>query len=302
MELFIIGNGFDIGHDLPTKYWDFRTYLKNIYPDFLHTFEERYYISSIMSDVKEDNLLWSDLEGNLAKIDEDVIIEESTNIDMGLEGGDIGIEDTLFVFFSNQYKYIEQLAGYLKQWVKTIKIRDVQKKSSLITDDSMYITFNYTGVLEKTYGISQSKIIHIHGSIRQKDIDPVLGHGDQERIKRISEKIEKAEYLFDEKRLSIYRVIKNYYQKTFKDVKDYSQNLYRIDFKDVEGISVVGHSLASIDGKYFNLIDQMSERNLIWKIYYYHAGEKERLKNNLIDAGVEKERIELIPSLKFYDL
>ena len=44
MKLFIIGNGFDIGHGLPTQYWDFRTYLENVYPDFLHAFEEHYYI------------------------------------------------------------------------------------------------------------------------------------------------------------------------------------------------------------------------------------------------------------------
>ena len=31
MKLFIIGNGFDKGHGLNTSYWDFRTYLKNMY-------------------------------------------------------------------------------------------------------------------------------------------------------------------------------------------------------------------------------------------------------------------------------
>ena len=34
MKLFIIGNGFDKGHGLNTSYWDFRTYLKNMYPEF----------------------------------------------------------------------------------------------------------------------------------------------------------------------------------------------------------------------------------------------------------------------------
>ena len=39
MKLFIIGNGFDKGHGLNTSYWDFRTYLKNMYPEFLYAFE-----------------------------------------------------------------------------------------------------------------------------------------------------------------------------------------------------------------------------------------------------------------------
>lgn len=42
MKLFIIGNGFDIGHGLPTHYWDFRTYLENRDPSFLTAFEEHY--------------------------------------------------------------------------------------------------------------------------------------------------------------------------------------------------------------------------------------------------------------------
>ena len=50
MKLFIIGNGFDIGHGLPTRYWDFRNYLEKNYPVFLKSFEEHYYIYSNMSD------------------------------------------------------------------------------------------------------------------------------------------------------------------------------------------------------------------------------------------------------------
>ena len=95
MKLFIIGNGFDIGHSLPTRYWDFRTYLENRYPDFLYAFEERYYLYPKMPDEKKAELLWNELETNLANIDEDVIIENGISIDMNLDGGDVGIEDTL---------------------------------------------------------------------------------------------------------------------------------------------------------------------------------------------------------------
>lgn len=49
MKLFIIGNGFDIGHGLPTQYWDFRTYLENRDPNFLTAFEEHYDIYPNMS-------------------------------------------------------------------------------------------------------------------------------------------------------------------------------------------------------------------------------------------------------------
>ena len=43
-------------------------------------------------------MLWNDLETNLANISEEVIIEQAVSIDMGLESGDVGIEDTLLPF------------------------------------------------------------------------------------------------------------------------------------------------------------------------------------------------------------
>lgn len=42
MQLFIVGNGFDRGHGLTTSYWDFRTCLENMYPEFLYSFEAHY--------------------------------------------------------------------------------------------------------------------------------------------------------------------------------------------------------------------------------------------------------------------
>ena len=46
---------------------------------------------------------------------------------------------------------------------------------------------NYTAVLERVYGISEGRIIHIHGSLRDHECDPVIGHGNIERIEQIDE-------------------------------------------------------------------------------------------------------------------
>jgi hypothetical protein len=69
MKLFIIGNGFDIGHGLPTGYWDFRTFLDLVYPEFLRSFEEHYDIYPGMSAEAKKKTLWSRFESNLANID-----------------------------------------------------------------------------------------------------------------------------------------------------------------------------------------------------------------------------------------
>ncbi len=302
MKLYIIGNGFDLGHNLHTKYWDFRLYLEKLYPEFLKQFEEHYYIYPNMTQDQKCNLLWNELETNLANIDEDIIISNSISIEMGLESGDIGIEDTLYQYFSAEYKYIRKLSKYLKQWVRTIKIRDTKKKSSLITDDSIYITFNYTAVLENVYNIKSSQITHIHGSLRNNDIDPVLGHGNFNRIKDIREKREKATILFDEKMISVCKALEDYYKKTFKDVNKYSFKLSCLSNYEISEICVIGHSLAGVDMPYFTEMDRMTNRKAIWKVYYYCPDEKSRLISNLVSIGIEEQRIQLLPSSMFYDL
>lgn len=302
MHLFIIGNGFDMGHGLPTRYWDFRSYLERLYPDFLYAFEEHYYLYPGTSDESKAALLWNELEANLANIDEDIIIDNAVSIDMNLDGGDVGIEDTLYNYFSDEYSYIKRLSVYLKQWVRTIRIKGVVPKTSLITPDNFYITFNYTAVLENVYQVSPSKILHIHGSLREYDIDPVLGHGNKKRIENIKEKKEEADRLFDEKWASICRAVEDYYLRTYKDVGKYLLRLHSLSRMDIDEISVIGHSLAGVDRAYFRTIDTLTGGKLIWKVYYYSDKSIDSLKHNLIDAGVDEKRIKMISSSKFFNL
>lgn len=53
MKLYIIGNGFDIGHGIPCKYSDFYTYLERNREDVLEEMGQYYYVDS-------DSELWSD--------------------------------------------------------------------------------------------------------------------------------------------------------------------------------------------------------------------------------------------------
>ena len=46
-SLYIIGNGFDIAHGIPTTYWRFREYLEKVNLEFLLTFEQLYDIEPL---------------------------------------------------------------------------------------------------------------------------------------------------------------------------------------------------------------------------------------------------------------
>ena len=304
MKLFIIGNGFDKGHGLNTSYWDFRTYLKNMYPEFLYAFESHYYIYPANYEEAQKNLLWNELEKNLANIDEDVIIDDALQMDIALESGDVGIEDTLYEYFTEEYKYIERLAKYLKQWVRTIRIRDVKPKTSLINNfqEALYITFNYTAVLERVYGISEGRIIHIHGSLRDHECDPVLGHGNIERIEQIDERLEEAGRMYDEKEISICKVIRDYYESTYKDVNRYVYKLSRVSNKNIDEIYVIGHSVAEVDLPYFRYIENCTHRQSNWIVYFFNKEEKDRTYKNLMDSGIQKSRIQMKEANEFYNL
>ena len=116
-KLYIIGNGFDIAHDIDCGYWDFRTYLKNNAEEFLLDLERIYGVYPLNDEhiISEDALqkatkawekaiyenLWKTFEDKLGHPDENDIestcsaaIEAMSDIEFG------GIEDTL-----NQYFY-----------------------------------------------------------------------------------------------------------------------------------------------------------------------------------------------------
>lgn len=304
MKLFIIGNGFDLGHKLKTSYWDFRTFLENNYPDFLREFESYYNIYPGFSDSEKKGLLWNEFESNLANIGEDVIVENATSIDMGLESGDIGIEDTLYEYFSEQFNYIDKLQKYLRYWIQSIRIRDVLPQSKLINSksDDMYVSFNYTGVLENTYKITEDKIIHIHGSLRQRGGDPVIGHGSYGKIISIQHRHEKATEIFDEKESSIARVIENYYNKTYKNINKYMIKLYKLRNRNIDEIIIIGHSLSGVDMPYFRVINSYAHKNTKWIVYYYDNNRKEEMLKNLRECGVLKKQIKLEHSDRFYNV
>lgn len=304
MKLYIIGNGFDMAHGLPTGYWDFRNFLERIDYNFLTAFEAHYDIYPGMNDDDKKNLLWNELETNLANIDEDIIIEDAISMEMYLESGDVGIEDTLYEYFSEEYQYIKKLSIYLKRWIRTIRIRDVLPRVSVIDKmkHDLFVNFNYTATLENVYHIANASVIHIHGSLRDYTDDPILGHGNFDRIEGINEKKIRAEENYDEKEISICRVIQNYYETTLKDVNRYMMQLSRIGKEAVSEVVVAGHSLTGIDMPYFAYIDSLTKRKLVWKVIWFDAAKVYSMKQSLMGVGVEAERISMIPANEFYDL
>ncbi|KDR94349.1 Bacteriophage abortive infection AbiH [Peptoclostridium litorale DSM 5388] len=304
MNLFVVGNGFDIAHGLKTSYIDFRCYLEEQDWDYLRSLEEMYGFTIESKQEFVENYLWRDFEKNLSLIDETHIIENGESIELGLESEDIGVEDTLNEYWEDQYGFIQRLNEFIKLWIKQVNI-DADRKTNRISADTndLFITFNYTLLLEKVYKVDKYNILHIHGSIDEDyDLSPVIGHGDYSKViemKRISEEVSEE---FHEKKCSIYNAVANYYDRTFKDVKHFlGINKYFFKrLKNIEEISIIGHSLGDVDMPYFKEIKRYVKQDSIWNIYYYDKEKATCFKNKIISIGVDESNIRMLRSQDFF--
>lgn len=209
-KLLVIGNGFDIAHDLKTKYSDFKDYILNRGNDMvgyndqigiqlgivLYKFEE----------LCQPNEFWNDFESQTEKLIYEVhqnkklsIFDEKYSANLPLEEW-INLRERLTETIQSNigespisslgYKLIRELAdeifnsaatveyGWIpclyqafQDWVTTI---DTQEKDKIfkIDKDDYAISFNYTDTLEKLYGLNN--VLHLHGSVENVE-DIVLG-------------------------------------------------------------------------------------------------------------------------------
>jgi hypothetical protein len=301
MNLFIIGNGFDLAHGLPTRYWDFRMFLKERYGIFLKDFEEKYYLWG--EEVKE--LLWNDFEFNLANLEEDMLFEQMyQSTDLGLESGNVGIEETLRYYFRDEFKYIEKLTTYLKDWIEEVnqELDGLNKRTSFIQESNqdIFINFNYTTTLENVYDIPRRNVLHIHGVV-DSEVDLVLGHSNSDRITYFFEKYREFLNQFDEQRAPIYNALAEYCSKTYKDVNKYIHQLIPLNFDSIQKVMIIGHSLSTVDLPYFKEIKESIGEEVEWNIYYYCENDIDILREQIKEIGVNEQQIQMIPSSEFYD-
>lgn len=305
MNLFIIGNGFDLAHNLPTQYINFREYLDEHDWRFLMRLEEIYGFYSGSNIELLEKYLWQNFESNLSDINETEIIEFGSNIELGLEGGDFGVEETLDSHWEDQYGYIKKLNDYLNLWIQQIDI-DVNKKTSFINEQNndLFITFNYTLLLEEIYNIDSYDILHIHGSINPHDTPPIIGHGDYCKIEEMESKALEYSDKNMEKETSIYNAVRHYYERTFKDVEHYIKwNDFFFDrLKGIEQVFIIGHSFGDVDLPYFKEVFRSISRNAQWNVYFYDPNDELIFKNKLISIGINEANIKTYPTDVFYNM
>lgn len=298
--LYIIGNGFDIYHELPTKYSEFYNHVKKNNPVLFRTINT--YI-----DHGDEQLLWNELEKYLRDIDEDAIEEFCSSYLVSY--GDPDWSDSMHHDYQYCIKEIvdcmtETLLEELTFWIIGIqsKICNIEEKVK-IDKNAFFLTFNYTTTLEDVYNISNSNIVHIHNSILSNRA-LILGHNysledrkiDENKLSDIKTKGDIDEILARRSAIEIdfrfsegQESIRSYYNKSHKDSEMIIRN--NIEFfnkiNDVNNVIVLGHSVSEVDINYFEMILRCIEHNSKWWFTWHSDSDK----NNVFEF-IKKNKLE----------
>lgn len=244
--IYVVGNGFDLHHSLPTNYTDFRNYMiSSGKSSTVNRFEEISGISYIESP-------WSDLEESIGELDWEQLVHHYGDLLPNYSDENPKWHDFEYEI-NDKMSSISEMSSYISEWISSIDIMSASRKEFTFNDNDLFLSFNYTMVLEKLYGVSEDSILHIHGSIDGEK--PVFGHKFVEKLK-----IDLSEH---DNTIFIRGGQENYNSWIERTEKCTDLQLSRhIEFfdlmHDTSNVVLMGHSLGDVDDCYINKIIQES--------------------------------------------
>lgn len=201
MKIFIIGNGFDLAHEMKTGYEDFHAFLQSQYlgkhPDsfwekqneedypyipqailgkdgdtFVRSYEAAQFLCSVISRVNGTN--WQDFEKLLGEIN---LVEYFDDLpELYDREGD---RDFWHEAYNNEDRandllvVIPMIKDFFAEWISTVDYAAPLPAFEKMIDPEhdIFLSFNYTETLERRYHCKN--VIHIHGTI---DTGIMVGH------------------------------------------------------------------------------------------------------------------------------
>ena len=252
-HLYIIGNGFDLHHDIPSSYYYYMHWLWCIYPELADEIERTF-------EGAEEDAWWSDFERHLAKVDCTYDITVPIYPDFEVEGIELkgtNSPDRLAALYKAIQKTFIKWANGLNDCLPAIH------PDLPLDTDAAFLTFNYTDTLQDVYHIPDSQILHIHGNVSRGEY-VIIGHdstGDYYPEKQFE--------MVDFKNAP-YEVAKEItaFRKPTSRIIDINRQWFK-SLKDVELITVCGFSFSNVDIPYMQEIIKHVSEDAKWQIYIH---------------------------------
>lgn len=293
-HLYVIGNGFDLHHNMKTQYTDFRNWLEA---------EDEPALNTIMELFGEGDVeWWKDFEKNLANaITSDIVQNELIEHypDFGSEdfsdadwyAAEYAVENVL----SDAY---DEIRDAFNQWVEQIEKGDENRKIRIETEDAIFLTFNYTATLEDLYGIDENKILHIHGKACTGD-ELVLGHGaSEDEIEQIVEREnpedeEGDDLVVQQAKFAAIHGVYNQRKKVSEIINKYEDWFTALE--DVTTIHFYGHSFCDVDIPYFEkTLSVVNRDNITIEVSDYENENREAIVAFMQNHGVRPDQYSII--------
>ena len=277
MKLYIIGNGFDLYHYLPSSYKDFHDFVKERDHDLFEIIEKYF---------DNDGTFWYAFEMKLRELDEFMLIRDVLR-SLGHGGWDAvdieSYEPTIQYYTIHTYY---QLKKYMVDWVRSLNQLPLRRKYPDIEADSLFISFNYTNTLERHYRIHPSRINYIHGDGQEDNCDLIFGHDmhDEDLYSEFDENQE------GQGRLIVQSFLKQS-QKPVERILEDNQDFWN-KLSSIREVIVIGHSLSAVDAPYFNMIDVYVSKGCLWKVSYYDEADAENHVKALVQCGINSRLIQ----------
>ena len=314
-RLYVIGNGFDLYHDLATSYLSFGIFLQENYPSLYESMITYYGLPSIENGNERatGSYLWSEFETVLAYLDHESILDEYSDYVASPSSPDFRDRD--WGAFQIEIERVVddltiELFSAFREFILNIDLSKVIRSGTLPLDkNSLYLNFNYTDTLETIYKISNDNVLYIHNQA-SLDNDLILGHAiNPESFE--AEEVKPPEGLSDEDYERWSDMMSDNFDHSFELGKDKMLTYFYKSHKatqtiieengcffnglnKIDEIYILGHSLSEVDEPYFIELFNSVKNETQWYVTYYSEEERKGHEEVLVSIGIKKEVIHLI--------
>ncbi len=258
--LYIVGNGFDLHHGICSTYKHFYCWLNlKGYEDFINALQETFPKLENKGD-----FLWRNFEDALKEYDIDAIFNQEKK-----KLSDPNKTDEWTNISSKIATVCNDIRPLMKQWVKCINTKEA-KQCLELSNESLYLTFNYTTVLEDLYLIPKEQVCHIHGSIAD-DSDIIVGHD----LSALTNNIKASSDEEEQVKACMIKSMNSLDKCVSEQIEKHRSFFNRL--KKISRVVVLGHSLSLIDIPYFGRILKYVQDDTHWHFSKHSIEDDKRI-------------------------
>ena len=278
--LYIIGNGFDISHGIKSRYSDFEKWVKTKGNEQLIGMMDVFF--------SNEHYLWADVETALGEYREEEIFDyckpdEEIDYDHMMRSV-AAIEDGPDWLFK---PILDEFLDSFTDWVDSIDISQARPQQQL-EPQGRYLTFNYTETLEKVYGITDSNILHIHGSRTVANDTYIMGHNNI-KPDDLYDTLDGEFHFVQHTKNKIIGWMNELYKDT-SSIISHNASFFS-SLSEISHIVVMGHSVNEVDRPYFDEVNNNVSPDALWIFHYHSSEDKGRIEAYLAHSGIVNYQI-----------